>query len=764
MRTIWFVFFLSGVAGISYELVWAKYLVHIFGASAPAVSGTIAIFFLGLALGAVLAGRLFDRLANPLRGYGMLEIAIGVAAALVPFLVGLCERWVVALGASGESWVMRLLISALMLVIPATLIGSTFPAMAAVARRMRDATQRTSLFYGFNTLGAVAGCLISGFWWIPTVGLRGATWSMGLLNIGIGLAAISMSRRFVAEPVKEQKQDDAPARRESLGRGTVLALAGVTGFLAIATEALWVRALVLSFNGTVYVFAIILTAYLLGIGGGSLLLARLRRFVKREVLLLGLLYFVVALGGLLAMVLFPRFDAMATAMRRSGLITGWASNVSAMGFMALLAMLPSTLAMGASLPLLIGLADIPRHEGREAGRLYGLNTFGGIAGSLLGTFALLPWLGLSASLLALAGGYLALLALLGMTGKMRIQRSYLTVIPLLAVIGLGAAGLYPEVNGRRNRTNARLLYYHDAPSGTVGVYEDRRGVRTLRVNNYYGLSDTAPETVRLQWRLGHLPMLLHPAPERALLIGFATGSTLAAMSQYGLSQLDCVELHPTVIEMAKYFDVVNRGVAQKPGVAVQAGDGRRYLKREGPGYDVIVGDLYLPINAGVGSLFSIEHFRAARARLSDGGVFVAWLPLYQMGPDQAASAMRTFLEVFPDGEGWMGNWGKSRPIIGLVGWNGATPETDARALETKLWERKAEEPGLREQAQVQTRRLLSTAALQRWAQGAPLNSLDHPVIEYGAPRALLEVWVRNQTVADQNHRAIQEALRGATLP
>jgi spermidine synthase len=347
---------------------------------------------------------------------------------------------------------------------------------------------------------------------------------------------------------------------------------------------------------------------------------------------------------------------------------------------------------------------------------------------------------------------------------MRIRRRYLTAVPLLIVIAMGATGFYPEVNGQRDRIGARVLYYNDAPSGTVAVYEDRRGVRALRVNNYYGLSNTSPETVRLQWRLGHLPLLLHPSPERALLIGFATGTTLAAMAEHDLSELDCVELHPTVIAVADYFDLVNRGVENRPGVSVQAGDGRRYLERRGPGYDVIVGDLYLPINAGVGALFSIEHFRAAHARLNDGGVFVAWIPLYQMGPDQAASAIRTFLEVFPAGEGWMGNWGRARPIIGLVGWKGGAPDIDAGALEQQLWDRNVEEPGLREQEQVQSRRLLSTEALRRWADDAPRNSLDHPVIEYGAPRALVEQWVHDRTVASENHRAIQEALRSSTAP
>ena len=333
------------------------------------------------------------------------------------------------------------------------------------------------------------------------------------------------------------------------------------------------------------------------------------------------------------------------------------------------------------------------------------------------------------------------------------------------MVVLGFAGLYPEVNGERERPGARLLYYHDAPSGTVGVYEDRQGVRVLRVNNYYGLSDTGPETVRLQLRLGHLPLLLHPAPQRALLIGFATGTTLAAMAGHGLSALDCVELHPTVIDMARYFDVVNRDVVNKPDVSVEAGDGRRYLKREGPGYDVIVGDLYLPINAGVGSLFSIEHFRAARKRLNDGGVLVAWLPLYQMGPEQVASAMRTFLEVFPGAEGWMGNWGKARPIMGLVGWKGPAPDIDTRALEQKLWDRNVEEPGTA-QADAGT---VAAIALHRCTRalgrGRPPELAGPPRNRvWRATRAPAGMGPATATVADENHRAIQDALRGAALP
>ncbi len=767
MSILWLAFFLSGIAGISYELVWAKYLVHLFGASTPAAAGTVSIFFSGLALGALLFGRLFDRLSRPVRAYGILEIAIGCTAALVPWMVRLSERWLVVLESIGETWLVRLVMAAIVLLVPATLIGGTFPAMAAVARQMSDPFRRTARFYGLNTLGAVTGCILIGFHTIPAIGLKLTTLYMTLLNVSIGLVALVISLLPKCSSwislAKKQARSSKTRKSQQLSWKMASILAVCSGLLAIGTEVLWIRALILSFQGTVYVFAVVLTSYLIGIGSGSLLLTFLRRLLKHEIILLGLLYSVIALACLGAMLLFPHFTEWANRMRDAQIVRSWGTYTFATAGMALLAMLPATLAMGASLPLLIGLADIPERESRTAGLLYGLNTLGGIVGSLLATFGLMPWLGLSGALMAHVTGYLALLMLLGISGAMNLSRGYLTALPLILAALLTILKIYPEVNGSRERADSRLLFYKDAPSGTIGIYHDEQNVRRLRINNYYGLSDTSPKTTRLQRRLGHLPMLMHPAPQRALLIGMATGTTLAAMSQYPLLQLDCVELHPTVIEVASYFEAVNHSIWRQPNVRIQGCDGRRFLRRTGQTYDVIVGDLYLPSNAGVGALYSLEHFLAAKNRLASHGVFVAWLPLYQLAPEQVASITKTFLKVFPQAEGWMGHWGKRRLILGLVGWKSPPPPSSQRpsaaSIERKLWELSIQESGLEKQTRIQSRQLLSAELLRRWAQDANVNTLDHPVIEYSAPRAIMQSWIRNDPLADKNHHVLQQLLQ-----
>jgi spermidine synthase len=767
---------LSGIAGISYELVWSRYLIHLFGASTPAVSGTVSIFFAGLALGAALFGRLFDRLRRPLRAYGLLELCIGLTAALVPKMVTLIERRLIDLGSAGETWLIRLVLAACVLLVPATLLGATFPAMAAAARRMKDPTRRTSLFYGFNTIGAVLGCLITGFWLIPALGLLLTTTFMLFINVIVGLMALllgTMREKPLPEIEAGSSSEDrskasSPGKSSKggapLGLKTASILAIGSGLFAIGIEVLWVRTLALSFPATVYVFSVVLTAYLIGIGSGSLLLNRLRRALKNEIHLLGSLYFWIALSCLGAMIVFPHLGEWGLGLLKGEVLKSWGAHIASIGGMALLTMLPATLAMGASLPLLIGLSDIPRRESRTAGRLYGLNTFGGIVGSLLATFGLMPWLGLSKALLLLGSGYLALVAFLGFTITREPSKRIILVIPLLLVTLMNILGIVPEVNGGRERPGSVILFYHDAPSGTVAVYEKEQNIRNLRVNNHYGLSETSPSTVRMQRRLGHLPMLIHPSPRRALLIGLATGTTLSAMSEYPLQQLDCVELHPTVIQTISYFEEANRGVWRQPVVQIHAGDGRRFLRQDGPGYDVIVGDLYLPRNAGVGALYSLEHFRAAQQRLAPGGLFVAWLPLFQLAPRQVATIARTFLEVFPGAEGWMGNWSGHRPVLGLVGrkqsGSPASAETppSPKFIEEKLQAAAAQEPALKETSGSLTRRALTSDLLNQWAHDAPLNTIDHPLIEYGAPRAMINAMIERNPIANQNLAILRRLL------
>src|SRR5215468_2491775 len=85
-------FVLSGATGLIYEVLWARMLGLVFGATTLAVSTVLAAFMGGLALGSALAGKLAHRIKRPIRTYGLMEIGIAVYALLVPVLFSLIDH------------------------------------------------------------------------------------------------------------------------------------------------------------------------------------------------------------------------------------------------------------------------------------------------------------------------------------------------------------------------------------------------------------------------------------------------------------------------------------------------------------------------------------------------------------------------------------------------------------------------------------------------------------------------------------------------
>lgn len=820
LALLWFAFFLSGMAGLSYELTWVRYLTQMFGASTPAVSATVAIFFLGLALGAALGGRWFDRTTKPMLAYAKLEGLIGCMAALVPFLFFAVEYGLARYLHLGNNHPgLLLLVSALVLLVPTTLLGATFPAMAAVVRRISNPTFSTGFFYGFNTLGAVAGCLIVSFWLLPLWGQRITTWAMTSINFAIALlfwlahkaqwmqdtqespsgfsrpqeteAAIT-ARRMVSsadtqtvtpenklENKLEWKSQDhtvvVEAETSGISGRLALVLAAASGFLAIGIEVLWTRSLALSFPASVYVFALVLAAYLMGIGLGSVWVGAWFRHRTPQRQNLWLFYLAIGLGSLLTLWFFARLMPWSLYLLHNQWVTSWNAYLAWIGGSAVVAMLPATLLMGAAFPLLIGLASQrPEATSLQAGRLYAINTIGGVLGSLFVTFWLMPTIGLSESLLLLSLGYVVLALLVVWHNTMRASLRWLTVSAVAVLLLILGVGQYPSANPLKIRPAHKMLFYRDAPSATIAVDQDAQGVRTLRVNNYYGLSNTGVSTIRMQYHLGHIAMLLHPQPKRTLLVGFATGATLAAMAQHPSTKVDCVELHRDILDLAHHFSAVNHGVyRRKQQVHLIADDGRRFLVRSGDSYDVIVGDLYLPRNPGVGMLYSVEHFRAVKRRLSEDGVFVAWLPLFQLGPRNMASIIRSFLQVFPQAEGWVAHWRPSRAILGLVGRRSSQPLQIPKDFEHRLslWVEASMRTAYAPQhilkpilpkAELTTqisefpRRLLTASQLTEWANAAPINRVELPVIEFSAPRAMMQARLLNFPLHLQNIRQIAE--------
>ena len=163
-------FFCSGGTALVYEVVWSKFLSQMLGSTIYAQTVVLASFMGGLALGNNLLGRWADKQAQPLRIYGYLEIAIGVYAFMFPTLDQLAGKVFVGVGAGILDQTFLLLglkaaLSAALLLGPTMLMGGTLPLLAAWLQSFsNDASRRSALFYSINSLGAVAGAGLAGFY------------------------------------------------------------------------------------------------------------------------------------------------------------------------------------------------------------------------------------------------------------------------------------------------------------------------------------------------------------------------------------------------------------------------------------------------------------------------------------------------------------------------------------------------------------------------------------------------------------------------
>jgi spermidine synthase len=206
-------------------------------------------------------------------------------------------------------------------------------------------------------------------------------------------------------------------------------------------------------------------------------------------------------------------------------------------------------------------------------------------------------------------------------------------------------------------SQARVLYYAEGPSATVHVVEseeDGRPHRTLLVDSK-SVAGTYDEIVTDQKMLAHLPLLLHPAPQRALTVGFGTGGTSYSMLQHKI-EVHCVEIEPRVPDAFRWFESQNRGIVG-PGLdrldfRLILDDARAWLHVAPQPYDVIVTDLTSIQYRGNGNLYTAECFQRLRSQLTPAGVGAAWVPITGITPEALRVLTRTFRSVFPHTSVW----------------------------------------------------------------------------------------------------------------
>ena len=691
-------FLLSGATGLIYEVLWARMLGLVFGVTTLAISAVLAAFMGGLALGSALAARLVPRINRPVLVYAIIEIVVGVYALAVPLLFRWADLVYVRAWQSLQpgfygSAATRFALASIVLIIPTTLMGATLPVLARAISASSPRSISVTSLYTVNLVGAIAGTIAAGFFLLPGLGVSLTIWIAALTNLFIGIGALLLdSRDRGPQNVLESKAVEEPFAQPAgdygaKGSGFWLFCAVASGFVTISMQIVWSRLLAMIIGSSTYAFSIVLALFLTGLSLGAYFVSRRKNPDTRA---LRRMVFVVEVLTAVSLFLSIRIANAAPALLvnagfRLG-INSWTGLLALQIVAAALLILIPAVLMGMVMPMVLKWAEhsapLPvsieqtgasRSASRLVGLSYAMNTLGAIAGSVATAFVLIPGTttrftifcitslclivaGIafesrrltadSALVRSLAIGATAILILVTFVVWPRLNLNTLSVgaydgyVRVLAK----ARGGVPEDVGNDRPENHQLLMFQEGRTATVSVRRDW-GITSLAINGRTNGSDR--EDMPTQVLLAHLGLLTAPHPGNVLAIGFATGVTAGSVLQAPVDSLTCVELEPATLAASRYFEHVNNKPLADPRLHMILDDARTYLRTNPARYDIIISEPSHPWVPGVANLFTREFLALGKERLSDDGVFVQWLQMYQLSNESLRSVLATYQEVFP---------------------------------------------------------------------------------------------------------------------
>ena len=671
---VYLLFFISGIAGLIYQVVWVRWFGNVFGNTVYSAALVIAVYMTGLGGGAYLAGILADRWYREpprlLRGYGIFEGGIAIFGLLIALLLPNLE----ALSAMASTYVVDGQLHTLsvgsyairyglatVLLLPITfLLGGTLTLLVRylVQRDLSVAGLRIGALYGANTAGAALGAFLVDFALVPSLGLFTTQALAVVINLGVCLVALRWAQRGMSPlPAAPLPEPVPPPTKQGdrLLRLTGAAIA-LSGFAAMGMEMVWFR-----FLGTVLgymrsTFSLLLTVILIGMWLGSTVAGLLhRRFGQAARLYIGSQAVFCASSVALLLAYDKAFFA-AVAIDEPTRFQQLIHDVSPILFVAAL----PAFFMGFAYPL--ANANIQKLEaavGRRAGLLYLGNTVGAVLGSLLTGFWILPAIGVQATIGVLA--VVALLAVIPLIPTLK-GEPRAPAVNALAWLASAAALVLMAVWWRLPADDLSSRLYHTLSPNeivltlsedineTILITEDPNTGDRILYTNGHPMTGTHYAGQRYMRAFVHVPLLMQEAPERVLVICFGVGNTVHAASLHpSVKELEVAELSPHVLSHGHYFEKWNRGVLNDPRVKLFANDGRQHLRMQEPDrYDLITLEPPPITHAGVSALYSREFYELAKGRLKPGGFLTQWLPIYQVSGPVARAAVRAFVDVYPN--------------------------------------------------------------------------------------------------------------------
>ena len=804
--SIYLLFFFSGLSALIYQVLWVRSFSLIFGASHMAVTTVLAVFMGGLALGGYL-GRHTDRNRNLLRLYGKLEIGIGFAALL---LVGILQVYpdiyiAFARVVGNQELVLtfgRLLFAIIALLIPTTMMGLTLPVLAGfINRRGGGLGGQLAWLYGVNTLGAVTGALLAGFFLLRYLTMI-STYSLAIgISLLVGLLSLVMARGAdkddgpAEEAMIEERLPDF-ADQEFRGSARMILFGiGISGFCALGYEVLWTRVLSIVVGTTVYGYTTMLVAFLVGLAVGGATYRAMQKFLassgKRAVCSFGVVQILIGVFALLvsyALQELPNHAFLIELKLESWFSSSTGTRQFTNFVLALLYMSAPAFLMGLAFPLAGDIVARSRGKvGRGIGETLAYNTVGAILGASVSGFILIYLFGIERSLQALTLlnfgiGFVVVLSLF----KVRVLSICTALATSVFMVFLVSSPDFARVwdekyfaifnhNARwllkteQNRADiyesSEVLYFSEGVTSTISVFRIKGANQGLQVNGRTVASNSRQDQ-QCQYTLGHLPMLLHKNPEKVWVLGMGTGMTAGATSVHEeVESVTVVELEKHVVPAARTFAAYNHNFLDNPKVDVVFNDGRNFLLTTKERFDVLTADPIHPWSQGAAYLYTDEYYSLAASRLRPGGVMCQWLPIYELSPLDLQSVVKTFANNFKYVYVWLTDYDAE-----LIGSNEPI-EINIDTLQQRIDENPLVKADLQKVNMGSAAKFLSYCIMgpdgsRRFGQSAPLNTDNNLYLEFSAPdsKGKPELVATNIRSLTNFREDISPYLTGNTLP
>ncbi len=698
-------FFISGLTGLVYQILWTRMIVKIIGSAPFAVSIVLTVFMGGLGIGSYIAGRIIDRVRYPLaliRIYGLLEIGVGAYGLVLPFFLSLFRLLYGNLyNHFFHHFISYTLLTflgcSILLLFPVILMGATLPVLSRFfIGNLSQLGTHVGRLYGLNTIGAAFGSLLCGFWLIHYLSVVGSLLFAVILNFFIGAVCLIASRKWknilpTSENTVHHGADftswDEMPRHAKDPVWHALTIFAISGFCAMAYEVIWVKLLGLLVGPTTYSFTIVLVTFITGLALGSIFFGWLVDKIRRPTFLL------------MSTQIFAAFSAIVVSQLIGNGQIFFAKLIQAFqdNFTQLMLIQSSvlfcfmffpTFCLGATFPLVgkIYTRSLCK-TGRSIGYAYSLNTIGAVLGSFFAGFVFIPFLGKEQSIRIITGFQMIStlviwIFLLWFSGKKRLIPFPAAVIAVSLVFFslfqfphwnrlMLAKGKYHRFDQLKKHdlgwmdalisgtevhskdSESELAFYADGIGGFTSVLQTRPDifgqVHYALLNSGKADASSQKGDMSTQTLLAHFPMLFHPHAREVLILGFASGISAGEVLHYPVTKLDMVEINSQVVKASDFFRPWNNHVLDNPKTELIIQDGRAHLELTDRKYDVIISEPSNPWMAGLATLFTAEFIQLAKNRLNENGIFVQWLHSYQMNWETFAMVGRTFASVFPNG-------------------------------------------------------------------------------------------------------------------